>query len=661
MLARRFIPIWSMLQDSGPNESVANTLMNGLIASYQFENAVDLGHDNFDFCNLSVTGSTGSVTQVTGKRNYGVTCTGKYLQGDAATDVDPGNGITLCGWFKCDNNTGAGYNRVLVCLKEAATGHTSANPDPSVFLTSTGGTHIPNLQFYDSGNTLRTLSLSAIADPTVWHFFVARFEDGNQSLQVDNDTPATSTYAIDDTIVSPQSLKRVLIGVADSAGETVTADGVLIYNRILTGYESDVLYDMSAGRFFGFGYEMTLSRVSIAADADTTLTPMLLSRVTSASTSDSAITGMTLSRVSQAATSEAAITGMTLSRATSAATSETAITGMLLSRGTLAAESTSAIGPMTLTRCTLAADSEAIFATDPMTLSRVSIAADSSEAITPATLSRVTLAADSSSAITGMALSRVTLAATSTTLAVVDPMILSRVTIAATSNRTRPTLTTPEFKYVVLSNILNQFSGKDLKFKEETSNQIKATIKDEHGHVLDQSAFTFVLLTLYEKDSKTLLTPTAVVSGGQLTIDAGALSWDLLPRDTNLIDDDIEPGTGMETHTALLEFCHGAELVEDLVDPFATTADSYLITVEHPAHDLIAGDHVWYTSEDDVGGLTLTGLFLVQSVIDVDSYRVLAHRVATSTATGGGNVVAYRKGYSNKAEISFKVVKADVL
>lgn len=217
----------------------------------------------------------------------------------------------------------------------------------------------------------------------------------------------------------------------------------------------------------------------------------------------------------------------------------------------------------------------------------------------------------------------------------------------------------PEFKYVFLTNILCQL-GKTLRFKEETDNEITATIKDEHGHDLDSSDFDFVLLTLYDNASQTLLRPSEVVSGSLLTIDEGDLLWRLLPRDTDIINDALRP-PNPEKHTALIEFAHGTERTDDLTDPFATSSASNVITVTHPSHDLQARDHVWFVAESTVGGLTLTGLFLVTNVIDADSYQVVAHRVATGTATGGGSVTAYRLGYSNKAEIVYEAAKSDVL
>lgn len=217
----------------------------------------------------------------------------------------------------------------------------------------------------------------------------------------------------------------------------------------------------------------------------------------------------------------------------------------------------------------------------------------------------------------------------------------------------------PEFKYVFLTNILCQL-GKTLRFKEETDNEITATIKDEHGHDLDSSDFDFVLLTLYDNASQTLLRPSEVVSGSLLTITAGALLWLLRPRDTDIVNDALRPPTP-EKHTALIEFAHGTERTDALTDPFTTSSASNVITVTHPSHDLQLRDHVWFVAEETVGGLTLTGLFLVTNVIDADSYQVVAHRVATSTATGGGNVTAYRLGYSNKAEIVYEAAKSDVL
>ncbi len=661
MSRRRLTPLLLPRADDDPVAWSPTSLLRGIAACYRFENAAELGHDDLQLIPLSVVGSSGSVTQATGKHDYGVTCSGKYLRGDGANNVDPALGITFCGWFKTDNTTDAGANRVLVSLVEPGVSHTSANPDCSLMINSTGGSygagHVPVIEFYDSGDTYRSLTATALADPTQWHFFVVKFANGAQSMQIDNGTPVTSTYTIDTVLNAGQSLKRVTIGAANGS---VTADSVLIYNRILTNDEIAALWAGGNGRAYGFGWQATLSRVTAAADSASPITPAVLSRVTAAATSATVLSPATLSRVTAAAGSALAVTPATLSRCTAAADSAIAVTPATLSRVTAAADSARAVTPAILSRVTAAADSDTLFVTDPATLSRVTAAADSAPAVTPATLSRVTAAADSAPVVTPALLSRVTAAADSALLGVASPAILSRVTAAATSNRTaryapgtsRPE---PDFYFVFPKAIASQLGSGKMAFLEETHARITATLQNEHSDNLSASDFDMILLTLHSTKSGTFLRKT-IPATDLITLDDGDFAWLLQPRDTDLID---ESKTAPETHVATFEFAHSADQVHDLVDAFAVTAESNVITVTHPLHGLALKEHVWFNVEEEVGGLSLTGLFVVQEVVDENTYRTVAHRDADSTAAGGGLVVAYLRAYSNKWVLSHTVTKAD--
>ncbi len=670
MLFRRLLPALHLLQDLDPNESVAFSLLTGLVCSYQFENASDLGHDDYSFINLSITGSTGSVTQVTGKDDYGVTCAGKYLQGDGATDVDPGNGITLCGWFKCDNNTGAGYNRVLVCLKEAATGHTSANPDPSVFLTSTGGTHIPNLQFYDSGNTLRTLSLSAIADPTVWHFFVARFEDGNQSLQVDNDTPATSTYAIDDTIAFPQSLKRVLIGVADSAGETVTADGILIYNRILTGYESDVLFNMTAGRFYPFGQqadaEASQSTAEVggyaiaapAAEASLSTAAVggyaFVPGISEASLSTAAVTAAFVAAVPESSASTAEVPGAATVPAYSEASLSTAAVGGYVFAPGIAEASLST------------AEAEETYGAEPAVAeASLSTAEVGGAAGTPPRGEAGLMTADAGGYVTIPAYSEASLstAAAETVHPVTDPAIAEAslstaavVAAAGTPPRGEASLSTASAQYVRGDDMLTvnvktvlvngvKANGNPVINEQDTA-RVVFDLVDESSEPINIELIKSLLITVTTGagDQRTVIRPTeeglaaqfvslATVGGRSL------LTWDVQSYESRVINSTLGLNND-EPHNITLELCWYPAEELSLSDPFTTAADSADVTVTHPAHGLkVARDSVVIQGSTDVAGVDCDGIYTITEVVDGDRYKIRhKSQSATATATGGGAV-----------------------
>lgn len=76
----------------------------------------------------------------------------------------------------------------------------------------------------------------------------------------------------------------------------------------------------------------------------------------------------------------------------------------------------------------------------------------------------------------------------------------------------------------------------------------------------------------------------------------------------------------------------------ELTDPFDTTDTLSIVNVSHTGHGLIVGTAVYFDGATAVGGLTIDGEYVVESVIDADNYTIDAGSAATSTANGGGTV-----------------------
>lgn len=78
--------------------------------------------------------------------------------------------------------------------------------------------------------------------------------------------------------------------------------------------------------------------------------------------------------------------------------------------------------------------------------------------------------------------------------------------------------------------------------------------------------------------------------------------------------------------------------VSTIVNGFATTNGSALVTVTDVGHECVDGSHVIYRDATAVGGITIAGEYEVESVIDLDTYTIRHTQAATSTTTGGGTV-----------------------
>lgn len=76
-------------------------------------------------------------------------------------------------------------------------------------------------------------------------------------------------------------------------------------------------------------------------------------------------------------------------------------------------------------------------------------------------------------------------------------------------------------------------------------------------------------------------------------------------------------------------------------DPFATTNGSHTVTVTDVAHGLVAGQYVHFTGATAVATLDMNSVWVVDVVVDADTYSFQHTGTANATTTGGGAAVAY--------------------
>ena len=91
-----------------------------------------------------------------------------------------------------------------------------------------------------------------------------------------------------------------------------------------------------------------------------------------------------------------------------------------------------------------------------------------------------------------------------------------------------------------------------------------------------------------------------------------------------------------------------------LTDPFDTVDTETLVTVNDTAHGCLTGDFVTFSGATAVGGLDLNGEYEV-TVIDADTFTIIASSPATSTVTGGGGTVTadYQINIGNEIAVPF--------
>ena len=102
----------------------------------------------------------------------------------------------------------------------------------------------------------------------------------------------------------------------------------------------------------------------------------------------------------------------------------------------------------------------------------------------------------------------------------------------------------------------------------------------------------------------------------------------------------VYPWGGQTFHTFNNNF---VTATSTLTNPFTTTNASNIVSVAWTAHGLIAGQVVVFSGASAVGGLTLNGTYVVNSVTNANAITIAAASNATSGAGPGGGTVTYNK------------------
>jgi hypothetical protein len=77
-----------------------------------------------------------------------------------------------------------------------------------------------------------------------------------------------------------------------------------------------------------------------------------------------------------------------------------------------------------------------------------------------------------------------------------------------------------------------------------------------------------------------------------------------------------------------------------LTNPFTTVSGSATVTVTDAGNGAQAGDYVTFSGASAVGGITISGEYIVVTVTSSSTYTITASSNASSSATGGGTVTA---------------------
>jgi hypothetical protein len=110
---------------------------------------------------------------------------------------------------------------------------------------------------------------------------------------------------------------------------------------------------------------------------------------------------------------------------------------------------------------------------------------------------------------------------------------------------------------------------------------------------------------------------------------------------------DLNPFIGFGTYRKLYVSDQGLGAPYDITPidatgtlsgPFATTNGSATVAVTDTAHGRTTGDEATFSGGSAVGGITISGTYTIQTIVDQDTYTITHTSAATSSATGGGTV-----------------------
>ena len=84
---------------------------------------------------------------------------------------------------------------------------------------------------------------------------------------------------------------------------------------------------------------------------------------------------------------------------------------------------------------------------------------------------------------------------------------------------------------------------------------------------------------------------------------------------------------------------------DTLTNPFKTTSGSTSVTVTDSSYSPSLGDTVIFSGASIVGGLTITGSYVIQSILSTTTYTITSGSSATSTVSSGGGTVTAQYDY----------------
>lgn len=202
-----------------------------------------------------------------------------------------------------------------------------------------------------------------------------------------------------------------------------------------------------------------------------------------------------------------------------------------------------------------------------------------------------------------------------------------------------------------------------LQFNEKTSGPVSGQIVDQDGAGIDGALLETLFVSVYSSDDPTLFVRKSddLLSDPRFSIDgSGVFAWDFRPHDTRILDPETVLGQD-EKKIVYLEFSWNAPNTYTLTNPFELTTGSASVIVNHVSHGLEQDDHAAFrNTENTPGGLDLEGTYIVDEIIDADSYRITHKTAATTTdAAAGGTVEAFYNGEHDSAEFIVSVKHVD--
>ncbi len=195
-------------------------------------------------------------------------------------------------------------------------------------------------------------------------------------------------------------------------------------------------------------------------------------------------------------------------------------------------------------------------------------------------------------------------------------------------------------------------------FSEKTTVSVGCTFLTETGAAVNLGALDVCRGSVHNENNEVIRSSDSLIGNPDVSLPSnGKFLWYLTPYDTEM-PPASEFGSS-EGRTAYVRLAWASESNELLTGPMATTNNSREVVITHPSHGLSVRDAVFLEAASDVGGLDFDSCWVVSEVINANSYKIQHHRLATSTASGGGSVRVWKKCRSAVAKIPFQVLRDD--